>query len=272
MSTQHPAIVSMPGDRSIEENDIRSKESLRLDPATGGETFILRRSRGMSRADRAHLLEYHTCHEQSFLLEGNCNFAGFYQWQAVGYMTHPPFWWHPAGYTFTGPGMTLVKLDKPVDFVYTDVPANWDTTEWFADESDHECKNKVVSNAHLDAIPWETVSDTNGASAGFEAKRVWDDVETGWTTWLVRYPAGWQGREEWNNLPGGDELYLLDGSLTLHDRGITLTKGGYVYDPDIIIVGGANTSTADGFTGVRYTKGFDHWILPAVQTPARQGA
>lgn len=261
---------SNPQDRTRDETPYRSKESLGFDPSNGAETFILRRTEGAKPPeDRSHLLEYHTCHEQSFLLMGNASFAGWYDWHSPGFMTHPPYWWHPSGYTFTGAGMTLVKIDKPVDFIFTPVPDGWDGLEWFADEKDHECKNRVIANAHLGSVPWEPVLLPDGSPAGFDAKHVWDDVETGWTTWWMRAPAGWTGRPEWTGAAGGDEIYILEGSLSLAGQNVALGQGGYLYDPEVIVVGAADSSTTTGFSAVRWSKHGNLWTLPENHLPAR---
>ncbi|MFN8533292.1 MAG: hypothetical protein U0556_07075 [Dehalococcoidia bacterium] len=253
-------------DRSLEPTASGSKESLGLDLDSGAETFILRRHQVHTPpADRQGKLEYHTCHEQSFLLRGGCDFDGWYQWRSIGYMMHPPYWWHPSGYRFEGGGMTLVKLDKPVDFILRDVPDGWDGREWIEPSAPHWCRNRTVPNAWLDGAPWEPVYLEGGKSAGFDAKHVWDDVETLWTTWLMRAPAGWRGKPGWRT-DGGDELYLLSGDLTVStDRTITLTEGGYYYDPDRIVAGGEDDSSEGGFVAVRWTKGADHWRLPPIR-------
>jgi hypothetical protein len=204
------------------------------------------------------------------LLDGSGDFAGWYDWRAPGFMTHPPYWWHPSGYTFQGAGMTLVKLDKPVDFIFTEIPQGWDGVEWFAPEADHHCKNRVIANAHLGDIPWEPATLPDGTPAGFEAKHVWDDLDTGWTTWWMRAPAGWRGKAEWTSLPGGDEIYVLEGDLSLPELGATLTAGGYLYDPDQIVVGAEQHSSTNGFTAVRYSKG-NPWLLPPNRVQDRTG-
>src|SRR3954463_12676248 len=40
-------------------------------------------------------LEYHTLHEEIFVLEGSIHFDNWYTMTAPAYMNHPPFWVHP---------------------------------------------------------------------------------------------------------------------------------------------------------------------------------
>jgi hypothetical protein len=40
--------------------------------------------------------EYHTCHEEGFILAGRYHFGGWYDWNALSYLNHPPTWVHPA--------------------------------------------------------------------------------------------------------------------------------------------------------------------------------
>ncbi|MFN8534375.1 MAG: hypothetical protein U0556_12620 [Dehalococcoidia bacterium] len=243
-------------DREIVLREGGSRERLAFDPENGAETFLLTIDVGRKN-DRDALFEYHTCHEENFLLRGTADFAGWYGWESLGYLMHPPYWWHPAGYRFPSGAEILIKLDAPVDFTFREIPSDWDRREWIAPESPHWCKNRAVSNANLESEPWELVLDTNGQPAGFAAKHLWDDVETGWTTWLMRTPAGWRGSGE--IFAGGDELYLLSGDLNLD--GSRLLEGGYYYEPDRLRDDGASEA---GFTAIRWTRG-DPWRLPPIR-------
>lgn len=243
-------------DRQVIQREGGWREQLAIDPRSGAETFLLYID-GSRRNDRGHLFEYHTCHEENFLLSGTCDFAGWYEWKSLGYLMHPPYWWHPAGYRFPSGAEILVKLDAPVDFTFTEIPKDWDRREWIAPHAPHWCKNRAVSNANLDAAPWEPVLLDDGSPAGFEAKHVWDDVETGWTTWLMRAPAGWKGSGA--RRLGGDELFLLDGDLTLD--GVTLVERGYYYEPETLRDDGFSQR---GFTAIRWTRG-EAWRLPPIR-------
>jgi hypothetical protein len=81
----------------------------------------------------------------------------------------------------------------------------------------------------------------------------------------MRAPAGWRGRAGWRDGDGGDELYVLSGSLTLAlDRTITLAEGGYYYDPERILAGGEDDHSDTGFVAVRWTSG-GPWRLPPIR-------
>src|SRR5262249_30720168 len=106
----------------------------------------------------------------------------------------------------------------------------------------------------------------DGTNAGYEAKSVYFDDDDGWLTWLMRVPAGWSGQGPVRRLPGADEMYVVDGDLTL-DRGdgpLQLTAGSYFCDPDQLVDGGSSERSDKGCLAIRWTRGANHLVLPAV--------
>ena len=247
---------SNPGERSREPRGGGWREQLAVDPDTGAETFLLTFPPRTTSPHRGEL-EYHTCHEENVLLSGRVDFDGWYQWQALGYLMHPPYWWHPAGYTFPNGATILIRLDAPVDFTYRPIPADWDGREWIAPEAPHWCRNRAVTAAHLDPVPWEAVRDSAGQPLGLEAKHLWDDVEQGWVAWLLRAPASWQGSGQ--QYAGSDELYLLAGDLRVGD--VRLVAGGYYFEPTVLR---DDLASEEGAVAIRWTRGAP-WRLPPIR-------
>ncbi|MCS6802725.1 MAG: hypothetical protein RMM58_00665 [Chloroflexota bacterium] len=230
-----------------------------VDEPAGPKTLVLTYPPGTrSRfADRG--FEYHSCHEEIFLLDGYLQFGDWYDWSALGYINHPPYWVHPADQRTAVGATMLVKIDGPVDFGFEPIPPNWDGREYFAAAAPTISRARPVRNVMLNDIPWERVSLPDGRDMGFEAKHLYDDPESGWTTWLMRAPAGWRtqgGRIR----EGGEEIFLLEGDLTIEGVG-RLVGRSYYCDPDKTITG---KWTERGCVAIRWTRGGDY-VLPPIR-------
>ncbi len=84
-----------------------------------------------------------------------------------------------------------------------------------------------------DAGAWTPVRTAAGESTGYDSIHVWQDPEDRWSSWLMRVPAAWTGSELPHDSPGGDEVFLISGELTL-DRGdgpMTMTERSHFCDP-----------------------------------------
>ncbi|MBB6377243.1 hypothetical protein BKA01_004501 [Pseudonocardia eucalypti] len=240
---------------------------------TDASTFLLNFPPGYARPQELEYLrhnprgrfEYHTCHEELFVLNGVFKFDDWYEIKNFGYFNHPPYWLHPA-HQHAPEGVDLfIKNSAPVDFLYADIPPDWDRTEYLADGYPHVTRSRPVTGVEMADIPWEPVLDPDGAPTGMEGKHLWDDLDGGWTTWLMRVPAGWTGTGPAAATPGGDEFLVLEGDLTL-DRGASMTLGpmGYLCDPETFVYPGAGTGSEAGCLAVRWTRG-DPLGLPTLR-------
>jgi hypothetical protein len=232
----------------------------------GGATLHMTYPAGYHRPEEKRFLEehpagrfeYHTTHEEIFALEGEVRFGKWYAFRALAYLNHPPYWLHPADqYSDTGV-VLLMKYSGEVDFYFLDIPEDWDGVEYYAPgmpESPslgHTCMD-------LDLMPWEPVLDSQGPPSGVQVRHLWEDVERGWTTWMIDLPPGWHSSGPRNQVPGGDELFLLDGSLRVDWEGepVDLDGQGYYCAPDSFTWGGDVAMSATGCTAIRWTKGVD---------------
>ncbi|GIW05686.1 MAG: hypothetical protein KatS3mg060_0491 [Dehalococcoidia bacterium] len=228
-----------------------------VDEPAGPKTLILTYPAGTrSRfADRG--FEYHSAHEEIFLLDGVIQFGEWYDWKAFGYINHPPYWVHPADQKTDVGATMLAKIDGAVDFGFEPIPPDWDGREYIVEGTPVKSRARGVSNATLNDIPWEPVFLPGGRDMGFEAKHLNDDPESGWVTWLMRAPAGW--RTEGGRIrEGGEEIFLLEGDLTIEGVG-RLEGRGYYCDPEKTITG---KSTERGCLAIRWTQGGDYLLPP----------
>lgn len=212
----------------------------------------------------ARQLEYHPLHEEIFVLEGAIRFGDAYSVTAPGYKNHPPFWLHPTVQTAVGQLTLLVRTSIDPAVMFAELPDAWDAIEGFAPGTPTRCEG--VTRLQLDALAWRPVERVDGEPAGFEAKRIYDDADDGWVTWLMRVPAGWRGTGPRREFRGGDELYVLEGDLTL-DAG-RLDAETYFCDPDRWVDGGEAESSDAGCLAIRWSRGHD-LRLPALR--ARSG-
>lgn len=235
----------------------------RDDGDTDASTFLLDFPVGYARPQELEYkeqnprgrFEYHTCHEELFVLRGTFKFDDWYDIKDFGYFNHPPYWLHPAHQHAPEGVVLFIKNSSPVDFVYTDIPADWNAVEYLMDGFPHHTRSRPVTNLEMAALPWEPVLDPSGGRTGMEAKHLWDDLDGGWTTWLMRVPPGWHGDGEAEAVAGGDEFLVLEGDLTL-DRGKPVDLGAMSYfcDPDEFVYPGAGTGSNEGCLAIRWTR------------------
>ena len=206
--------------------------------------------------------EYHTMHEEVLVIGGTLCFGEWFELKAPVYFNHPEKCLHPAN-QFTDEGVTLlIKNSGFVDFLFADVPDGWDGTHYpFVEGADTSID--PVLPIHLDAHPWLPVMGSDGAPTGQEAKTIWRDPNRGWTTWLMRVPAGWQGSGEPREMAGGDEMFVLDGDFAIGRGGESVRLDGEAYycDPDRYNAGGRLERSEAGCVAVRWTRGTD-LVLP----------
>jgi hypothetical protein len=202
--------------------------------------------------------EYHSFHEEIFLLDGYVQFGDWYDWTALGYINHPPNWIHPADQRTNVGATMLVKIAGPVDFTFKPIPDDWDGQEYVEGDVPAAAGMRGVTRQALDGLPWEPVTLPGGRDMGFVARHIWDDPD-GWVTWMMRAPAGWR-TEGGHVRDGGDEIFLLEGDLTIEGVG-RLAGRSYYCDPEKTVTG---KSTEAGFTAIRWTRGGDY-VLPPIR-------
>ncbi|MCS7001537.1 MAG: hypothetical protein NZ518_01695 [Dehalococcoidia bacterium] len=229
-------------------------------PDGKGKTFLLTMPPGYRSRFAAEGFEYHTCHEEIFLLDGLLHFGDWYDYRALGYLNHPPYWLHPADQkTSTGARM-LIKIDKPVDFGFRPIPDDWDGAEVYDPAAPIIPAGRPISQVWLDGVPWGAIRFRDGAPTGLYGKRVWDDPESGWTTWLMRAPAGWRNTAPAAEHTGGDELYLLSGDWSVPWHPEPLRGETYYCSPDLLRIGGEHTD--GGMIAIRWTKDAPYHLPP----------
>lgn len=191
--------------------------------------------------------EYHDCHEEGFILDGRYDFGGWYDWDALSYLNHPPTWVHPADQCVPDGARLLMKLSGPLAFEYTDIPSDWDGTEFAVDPAR--------------AAPWPGVTRRElGApgrpTADAEWTELWNDPVRGWTTWFGVLAPGWRGSGQGFSRPGGDEVFVLEGDVSLRIGGDlhTLTAGQYACDARRYEDGGEEERSTTGCVLIRWTR------------------
>ncbi|MFN8533415.1 MAG: hypothetical protein U0556_07695 [Dehalococcoidia bacterium] len=215
-------------------------------------------------------LEYHTFHEEAFALEGIHHFGHWRDFCSPGYLNHPAYWVHPSDEATDTGTRLLMKYGGPFDINYLPFPENWDGVEFIAPtgEATHDPRLRGVTGVDLDEVPWEPVfSQDMRPIQNFQAKTLYRNEVTGWTTWMMRLPEGWRGVGPRRSWPAGDELFVVEGDLTI-DRGagqVRLTAGGYYCNPDRYIEGGANDSSEGGCVAIRWSRGAEHLVLPSIK-------
>jgi hypothetical protein len=200
----------------------------------------------------AHQFEIHNLAEEIFVLKGGIAFDHWYAMDALAYMNHPPYWVHPTVQRAVGDLVMLLKTSYDATVEFMDIPENWDGVEFFAPPT----RSEGVTKLQLDDLPWQAVLGPDGSPSGMDAKQIWVDRDDGWVTWLMRVPPGWQGSGPRRELPGGDELFVLEGDFTVaYDGAQRLTANGYFCEPDRFVDGGAIERSDQGCLAIRWTKG-----------------
>jgi len=77
-------------------------------------------------------------------------------------------------------------------------------------------------------LPWEEFR-VKGAPSGLKAKTLSRDPKTGAVSLLLSYPPGWRSRANSNYHSGNEEIFVLEGDLTIGGR--TLTDRCYSFIP-----------------------------------------
>jgi hypothetical protein len=215
-------------------------------------------------------LEFHRCHEEVFNLDGVLRFGHWRDFAAPGYLNHPPYWVHPSDESTDTGVRLLVKYAGPFDIDYLPIPPDWDGIEFIAPVGAGlvDPRLRGVTGVDLDTLPWEPVfRHGSDARPTAEAKTLYQNEVTGWTTWLMRLPSGWRGVGPPRTWPAGDELFVIAGDLTIdHGNGpVRLTAGGYYCRPDRFVEGGERDFSESGCLAVRWTRNASHLVLPPVR-------
>lgn len=231
------------------------------DPDTGAITYVSELPAGYRRPAEiayrrerpAGRFEYHTCHEEGFILEGRIDFGGWYDWQALAYLNHPSTWVHPADQCAPDGALLIMKLSGPLDFAYVAISEDWDGREYAADPG------RAGPHHGASSLPVDVRADGREDGSGRRWQRAWTDVASGWTTWVVQAHAGWRGVGDGWSVAGGDELFVLSGDMRTRVRGdlVHLRQGDYVSDPERFEDGGGAEASEDGFVVIRWTRGVD---------------
>jgi hypothetical protein len=77
-------------------------------------------------------------------------------------------------------------------------------------------------------LPWEEFR-VKGVPSGLKAKTLSRDPKTGAVSLLLSYPPGWRSRADSNYHSGAEEIFVLEGDLTVGGR--TLTDRCYSFIP-----------------------------------------
>jgi hypothetical protein len=252
-------------DVPVEDRGPSTKQLLNLHPETGASTFVLEMKPGYQSRNPGHL-EWHTAREEILILSGAVRFGDWYTCAAPGFLMHPNRWTHPSDQSAPEGARMLIRLSQPIDMNFVPLPDGWDGQE-SVDGDPRPARG--VSNVALNELAWEPVMYQDLTPLKYDAKTISIDHESGWTTWLMRVPAGWRGVGMRRSTPGGDELFVIDGDLTV-DRGngpVRLDSGGYSCNPDRFIDGGAGDSSETGCTAIRWTRNVHILVLPPVRYP-----
>lgn len=200
-------------------------------------------------------LEWHPEHEEIFVTRGALLFENGAELYAPAYFNHPPFWNHPTVQTTCGEVQFVRHVSGYPQVAFESAPQDWDGSGFFA--TGVPTRSTPVDALHLNDLPWREVLNCGGKSSGYEAQHVWSDEDDGWQTWLVRIPPGWTAADAAIEITGaGDEVYVLDGDLTLtrHGEPATLTPGSHFCDPDMFCADPHDSSVA-GCLAIRWTRG-----------------
>jgi hypothetical protein len=77
-------------------------------------------------------------------------------------------------------------------------------------------------------LPWEEFR-VKGVASGLKAKTLSRDRKTGAVSLLLSYPPGWRSKADSNYHSGDEEIFVLEGDLTIGER--TLTDRCYSFIP-----------------------------------------
>ena len=224
-------------------------------------TSLLQWSDGMGRPwGRADELEMHPLHEEIFVLTGTLLFDDWYRLDAPVYLNHPPFWAHPTNFRAEGELTMLVRDHFDPVVQLTPIPTDYRGQDFFVPGRPTRAR-AGVQRLELDELPLSRIHDASGRDTGIAVRRVWEDLDDDWVTWLMDVPAGWSLPGPGVSLPGGDELFIVVGDLSFDYRGVPsrLTRYGFAADCTSFPLG-RNWRSEGGCRFVRWTRGAD-WTL-----------
>ena len=237
---------------------------LTLDEGSGASTIIGELTPGYRRKTEVDYLvghppgrfERHLCREEIFVLDGTIEFGDWYRLPMLGYCNHPPNWVHPADIRSRDAVTLLIKTSGALDFAFWDIPEEWDRREFIVHPDGTTGEDSLAVTAKLvNTMPWLPALGPDGEPTGFSVKQIWADPRPDWVTWLVEYPPGWQATDLPKAVPGGDELLLLEGDLTVmwDGRLHTLDGPGYYCEPDRFPASGPAQRSTRGARAIRWT-------------------
>jgi hypothetical protein len=115
-----------------------------------------------------------------------------------------------------------------------------------------------VAHLQLDDLPWRPVRRRNGEATGITGKRIWTDADDHWVTWLMCVPPGWTLPPADLHWPGGDEVFVLEGSLRILYQGSAVQLGVHGFMAETSeFTASAGWSSESGCLFIRWTKNAD---------------
>lgn len=206
---------------------------------------------------RPGIFEMHSNDEEVFVLEGEIRFGEHYTVTAGTYINHPPFWVHPSDESNDPVQHTtlLTKTSRTTDFHFEPIPEQWDGQEYFGGPAWQGPRGKGHTALRYLDVPAGPVL-WHGQETGLQARTLWFNPRDGWTTWICEAPAGWEAPGLLESVPGGDELFLLEGDLETRvlDETARLAPGGYYQSGEVFTWPGGVARSRGGFRAVRWTK------------------
>ncbi len=226
--------------------------------AEGGKTGWSQMPGGwVSPYARPGVFEMHSNDEEVFVLEGEIRFGPYYTVTAGTYLNHPPYWVHPSEESNdpVQPTTLLTKTSHATDFHFEPIPEGWDGREYFGGPAWDGPRGKGHTALRFLDVPAGPVR-WHGEETGLRARTLWFNPRSGWTTWICEAPAGWVAPGLLESVPGGDEVFLLEGDLTTRagEGTATLHAGGYYFSGAVFTWPGGVARSERGFRAVRWTR------------------
>ena len=205
----------------------------------------------------ARELEYHTLHEEIFVLAGALCFDHWYRLDAPAYCNHPPFWVHPTNFWAEGELVMLMRASLDPIVQLEAVPPEYVGEDFYA-PGKPTYATYGVSHLQLDDLPWRPVLRRDGEATGIMGKRIWADADDHWVTWLMRVPSGWALSAADLRWAGGDEVFVLEGSIQILHQGSAarLERHGFMAETSEFTAS-AGWSSESGCLFIRWMKNAD---------------
>jgi hypothetical protein len=223
-------VASAPVHSSPNSSDLRLIE-LSRDPDTGSVTHLLEAAPGWKGATTAPgRIQFHTCDEELFVLEGNILCDEWHVYEQGGYFYRPAWVLHGFGDASPNGVRAIVRLSGPMDrpILYMPEPpgTRWDGRERYHAELPEQFRSprQILDYVDTNSLAWDTLN------SGARLKRLSHDPTTLATTWLMELPAGWEGFVP-RDLPHANETYIVSGDLTVDGEPQHFTTGCYYYQP-----------------------------------------